>query len=161
MVTKKIIQRNIPINQQYEIIETFYSSIEDSATCCDNCGKLIANICVIKGKDDGKVYHIGMDCADSLTSIKNELLFEKYNFDAAKSARAYILKAIKRAKDKNVQIELTFETFEHTNNFYKSVNSGAWRIEPKNGDLNLRCWKQYPPHQWAKYVLPMIKNITT
>ena len=102
-----------------------------------------------------------MDCADSLTSIKNELLFEKYNFDAAKSARSSILKAIKKAKDKNVPIELIFNTFTDTNNFYKSIGSGIWSIEPKNGDFAFRSWKQYPAHQWGKYVLPMIKNLTT
>lgn len=159
---KRVIQRNLPINQTYTLLETYYSSIEDSATCCDNCGRLISNIAKIIGDNDKLIRHIGIDCAETLSSIRDNLFFELYAFQAGKSARASILKIIKKAKEQGVTLEICVQTFSSGEGYYKEAGSGMYRITPINGSFsNYRTWKQYPKHQWETHVLPMIKEFVT
>lgn len=71
---KNIIQRNLPLTQVYNLIETKYIPVADGVGCtCDNCGKLIANIATMKGSDNGKTYTIGFDCLDTIL-INNQIL---------------------------------------------------------------------------------------
>ena len=46
---KRVVRRNLPINDKYVLIDSFYTSMENG-TCCDNCNKIIANIAVIKNE---------------------------------------------------------------------------------------------------------------
>ena len=70
---KAIIQRNLPLNQKYIITDKKYIPlIESFGTCCDNCGKLIANIATVK-HENGKSFNIGFDCLETIL-INNSLL---------------------------------------------------------------------------------------
>ena len=159
---KNIIQRNLPINQQYTLLETFYSSIEDSGTCCENCGRPISNIAKVIGNNDKLIRLIGMDCAETLTSIKDSLAFEKYAFQAGKTARAAIMKMLKKAKEQSTELEIKIQTFAEGEGYYKQAGSGWYSITPLSGRMmDFRTWKQYPKHQWQSHVLPMIKDFST
>lgn len=70
---KAIIERNLPLNVKYVLIDKNYIPLENSCgTCCDNCGKLIANIATVKN-ENGNVYNIGFDCLETIL-INNSLL---------------------------------------------------------------------------------------
>lgn len=167
MKTKRVIERSVPLNQRYEIVGSFYQSLEDGGgAICENCGRLITNIATIKGQGDGRMYSIGMDCAETITSIKHEWDFEmaKSEFQQAKSARAAILKMVKKAKELGVEYEIKIKTHETEKNFYKQVGSGMWEFRPK-GEYECRKisvnWKQYPAAAWDTHILPMIKDLAT
>jgi hypothetical protein len=92
---KRIVRRNLPINDKYTLIDSFYTSMENG-TCCDNCNKIIANIAVIKNNDN-KVFHVGLDCAETLTHLDG-LYNAQMQFNEAKGIRAKINKARKENK---------------------------------------------------------------
>jgi hypothetical protein len=72
-MTKRIIQRNLSLQQKYTLISSNYLPLLDGGgTCCANCGTIIANIATVKG-DDGKTYDIGHDCLETFL-INNQLL---------------------------------------------------------------------------------------
>lgn len=147
-------QYNLPITTTYKLISSYYSSIEESGTCCENCGRLIANIAVIESKEGNK-HVVGMDCAATLSGIKGDFNFEyihKANFNTAKQARTLLLKHIKEGKVKSLE----FKTFTDDKNFYKEIGAGKWEFEYLSGGYN---WKQYPANVWINYVLPMIKDL--
>lgn len=151
---KKVIQRNLSITTTYTIVGSYYSSIEETGTCCENCGKPIANIAEVESVE-GRKYLVGMDCAATLSGIKGDFDFEfvhKANFTTAKSERAKILKYIKEGKVKNFNTR----TYTDANNFYKEVGAGVWEFDFVSGGSN---WKQFPKDVWQNYVLPMIKDI--
>lgn len=70
---KTIIQRNLPLDQKYYLIDKKYIPLDVSigGYCCDNCGKLIANIATVK--NDENTYNIGFDCLETIL-INNSLL---------------------------------------------------------------------------------------
>lgn len=74
MITKQIINRALPLDVKYILTDKKYIPIEQSsgAYCCDNCGKLIANIATIKN-EAGKSFNIGFDCLEKIL-INNNLL---------------------------------------------------------------------------------------
>ena len=100
---KKIIQRNLPLDVKYNLIDKKYISLIDgSGTCCANCNKPIANIATVKGGD--KTYNIGFDCLETLL-INTKLLdgesIENYN-QFKKSLPTFL----KRAKEINETVDL-------------------------------------------------------
>lgn len=152
---KSIIQRNLPTDVEYELIESYYMSMENGGgEICQNCGRFITNVAIVQSKYGS--FHIGMDCAATLTGIKDSFSFEyehKARFNQAKQARTTLLKAIK-----NGATDLKLKTFADTNNFFKEIGSGMYdyQVSENSGAHN---WKQYPALTWSKYVLPMIKEI--
>lgn len=162
-MNKKVIQRNLPLTQKYKLVSTFYRSLEDGGHICENCGRFISNIAEVKGETDNKTRFIGLDCAETLTAvIVDSLLFEQYAFQAGKSARAAILKIIKKAKEKGQGLKIELKTFADGEGYYKESGSGVYYIEPE-GEFctEFRTWKQFPAHQWQSHVYPMIKDLAT
>lgn len=159
----KTIQRNLPIDTTYSIVESFYKSLEDGGDICNNCGKLISNVAIIKDAK-GVAYHVGLDCASTLSGIKEDFSFEyihKSRFNQAKQARATLQKMLKKAKEKNIDLIIKAKTFTDANNFYKEIGSGMMSTDCEPFNVNYRMWKQFPSDTWTKYVLPMIKDLTT
>lgn len=159
MKTKKIVQRNLPLDTEYTLIDSWYSSLEENPQTCQNCGAVICSIAQVKSKDG--TFIVGMDCAGTLTGLKDSFAFEyehKARFAQAKQARVTILKAIKDGA-RNIQVR----TFDNANNFYKEIGAGVWELERvrEDGSFNGRNWKQYRAETWSKYVLPMIQNLVT
>lgn len=92
----KIIVRNLDV-KKYSIIEYFYQPKTDlDYTVCENCGRLISNICVIK--DDEETYNVGLDCIstimkyDNLTLHEMEMLKIKKYLNNLKKFRADLIK---------------------------------------------------------------------
>ena len=160
---KKVIQRALPLDQTYKLLETFYSSLEDGGGhVCENCGRPISNIAKVFGEKYKTVNYIGMDCAETLTGINDDFLFSwvaKGDFQAAKSARQKILKLLKKAKESNLKVSVSVETFDHEKNFHKQIGSGIFRVESEPFNPHFSTWQQYEKSQWANHVLPMIKDL--
>lgn len=134
--TKKIIQRQMRLDQMYFLTSTSYVPLADSfGTTCMNCGKLIANIANVKGKKDDKNYLIGFDCLDTFL-LNNNLLDgnSKANFEFAKKALPKVVSIYKEVKQfvidnpqiTDIKIERIFDTwvtvdyFVHTKQIWNS-----------------------------------------
>ena len=69
MKQKKLIERNLKFSNKYIYLGIVKGNIIDGqCTCCDNCGKLIANMVTVACKEMGKKHPIGTDCADTLSA---------------------------------------------------------------------------------------------
>jgi hypothetical protein len=156
---KKVVQRNLPLDAKYTIIGSYYSSIEETGTCCENCGRPISDCCDIVN-ERGNKHTVGMDCASTLSGIKDTLNFSQheYNFSLAKQARAKIMKAIKQHGIEDMEISAS--TFENADNYWKEIGAGNWRVwKNAEGRNVVSNWQSYPKDRWQNYVLPMIKDL--
>jgi len=135
---KRVIRRNLPVNDKYVLIDSFYTSMENG-TCCDNCNKIIANIAVIKNDAD-KIYHVGLDCAETLTHLQG-LLGAQIQFTEAKGIRAKINKGKKEGEN------ITFENNCKSEIVVKfNGNSRLW--------LNREFVSKYLPDYFANIINP-------
>jgi hypothetical protein len=125
---KNIIQRALPLDRKYFIIDKKYIPLEQSigAYCCDNCGKLIANIATVKDEQN-KVSNIGFDCLETIL-INNSLLSQSdiLSYEATKKMIPKILrfsKVIKQAIEENKKFiskitGLRFEPQSYESDYY-------------------------------------------
>lgn len=112
---KKIIRRNLPINKTYKLIDAYYTGgITDNPDFCENCGRPIANVGVIQD-EEGKTYHVGMDCAETLSSIKSSAEFSMFETDF-KEATAF------RTKIKNLLKKYPKAIIHIENTYYGTIN---------------------------------------
>lgn len=159
---KKVIQRNLPVTQRYKIIGSYYRSIEDGGGhACENCGRLITNVAEVEGQVDRKIYSVGMDCAETLAGIKGDFDFEyihKANFQQAKGARAYIMRAQKKAKELGLNLTVTVSTYPPGSGFYSATGGILIHLESDKMHV-LGGWKQYPLDIGEKYIFPMIGDL--
>lgn len=106
-VPKKVIRRNLPINKEYNLIDSFYTGgILENPMSCDNCNKPIANVAVIED-EDGKKFHVGMDCAETLASIKHSMQFNQaaHDFSEAAAIRTKVRNAMKKNPNARLSVE--------------------------------------------------------
>lgn len=96
MKTKNIIQRNLPLNVKYHLIDKKYISLLDGGCTCDNCGKPIANIATIKN-DNNQTFYIGFDCLETI--IFNNNLFSENDIKDVQHFRKYINSYINAVKN--------------------------------------------------------------
>ncbi len=98
---KAIIQRALPLNEMYGLIDKKYIPLDESffGTCCDNCFKLIANIATVRS-ESGKVFNIGFDCLETLL-INNSLLSsgDIAEYENAKTQLPKIIRASKKLSE--------------------------------------------------------------
>jgi hypothetical protein len=150
------IQRNLRHDTTYQIVSSWYSELENGTTC-QNCERAISNCCEVQDAG-GSLFTVGMDCAATLSGIKDSLLLSQTqaSFQQAKSARAAILKFRKQ----NPGGEVSVKTYETEKNYYKQIGAGCWELtyRPAQG-MPFRTWKQYPAGVWLGYVLPMIQGL--
>jgi len=144
LISKKIIRRNLPINESYNLIDSYYSSM-DNGCSCENCNKIIANIAVIKNSD-GKVFNVGLDCAETLTNLKG-LQSALANFNEAKALRAKVNKAKKENKTVTFENNCLGQILVSINNF-----SAAW--------LEKEFIKKYLPDFYNAIANPEKNNYT-
>lgn len=93
MGTKKVIRRNLLI-ENYTIVDTF-SLGEGDYVACDNCGRPIKNVAVIKS-DTNQQYNVGLDCAQTLSGI-SEWDIDRHN-DKFSEAKRILAKVRKHTK---------------------------------------------------------------
>ena len=93
---KKVIRRNLPINKKYTIVDAFYTGGIENAQICENCGRPITNCADIEDEDK-KRFIVGMDCASTLSGIKDSSDYRgaEVNFNEAKAIRAKVQKKMK------------------------------------------------------------------
>ena len=97
MTSKNIIQRNLPLDVKYSLIDKKYISIEDGGGwCCDNCGRLIANMATVSN-EDGKQYIIGFDCLE--TFLINNMLLDGKDVSEYQRYKKQLPTFIKKAKE--------------------------------------------------------------
>lgn len=90
MKQKKIVKRNLPIDK-YEVVDTFSLS-EGDVQICENCGKAIKNIAVVRNSKN-ETFNIGLDCAETLTGItESDIEYWSSSFGIAKTIRAKVRK---------------------------------------------------------------------
>ena len=120
---KNIIERNLPLNVKYTLINKAYVPLsESSGTICDNCNRLIANMATVRSETH-KVYTIGFDCLE--TCLINNQLLDKMDiaeYERVKPMFNKIIRASKKLKetiDSNPKANITGIRFEpHTNGEY-------------------------------------------
>lgn len=103
---KKVVRRNLPLNLKYKLLNSYYTGgITESAEVCENCNALIANIAVIEDENK-KQYHVGMDCASTLTGLKDSYEFTQAEDDFRKATqiRNKIRKSEKEGKSTKMEI---------------------------------------------------------
>lgn len=110
---KAIIKRNLDLSVNYALIDKKYIPIEQSigAYCCDNCGKLIANIATVKSIDG--TYNIGFDCLETLL-INNQLLSgsDIQEYERVKKMIPKVLRFAKTIKEMQSKYNITGLLFE-------------------------------------------------
>jgi hypothetical protein len=106
---KAIIERALPLNEKYTLLDKKYIPlIESFGTCCDNCGKLISNIATVRS-ESGKVFTIGFDCLETL--LINNSLLSTGDIAEYEKARVQIPKVIRAAK----KLKETIDNNKHLN----------------------------------------------
>lgn len=96
---KSIIQRNLPLDVRYTVIDKKYIPILEGGGCtCDNCGQLIANIATVKSING--TYKIGFDCLETFL-LNNQLLdgFTLADLEKVKKAIPKVLRFAKEIKE--------------------------------------------------------------
>jgi len=92
---KAIIKRALPLDVRYTVIDKKYISLVDGFGCtCDNCGKLIANIAIVKSVNG--VYNIGFDCLE--TFLMNNNLLDGFTSENLDNVRHNIKTSLRFAK---------------------------------------------------------------
>lgn len=153
---------NLPTDRNYKIKSITYSKLEDGlATCCDNCNKVITNIAQLEDSLN-KEWKVGLDCAETLSSIKND--FDEYwkleaakeTFQKGKSFRSRILKELKKEHQK---IDIEAYTSLNDKNFFQEKGAGFIDVSgrDKNGKW-FRFWKGFPKSQF-NIIFEMIKDL--
>lgn len=101
---KNIIERNLPLDRMYVIIDKKYIPLEHSSAICDNCGRPIANIATVKDST-GKIYNVGFDCMETL--LMNNQLLSQADIDDYLRIKPMIPKIIRFAKQVREQSKVT------------------------------------------------------
>lgn len=90
---KTITKRNLPLNVKYVVSDKKYIPlVEGMGLCCDNCGKLIANIATVIN-ENGFTYSIGFDCLETL--LLNNNLLDKGDIESYEATKKMIPKVIR------------------------------------------------------------------
>ncbi len=143
---KKIVQRNLPLNETYTLIDSHYAGAENYEVC-DNCNKPITNIAHIKNSKN-KDFHVGLDCASTLTGIgDNPYLLREHEdfFKQSASLRAKILKKLKEGF--NIDVDKIDD----------EVLYPYYRVEYHN--KRGRSWEHIRGIEAEKYFIPMLKDL--
>jgi hypothetical protein len=120
MTTKKVMQRNLSLTENYTFVSAKYISILDGGGCtCDNCGKLISNIVTIKDGNNN-FYNVGSDCAETLQSLQNDFNYfqNKDCFNEGKQIRAKIQKYIKKQNGSRFDVVEFYLWYSKENEVY-------------------------------------------
>jgi hypothetical protein len=120
MTTKKVMQRNLSLIENYTFVSAKYISILDGGGCtCDNCGKLISNIVTIKDGNNN-FYNVGSDCAETLQSLQNDFNYfqNKDCFNEGKQIRAKIQKYIKKQNGSRFDVVEFYLWYSKENEVY-------------------------------------------
>lgn len=92
---KAIIQRNLPLNTRYTVIDKKYIPVLEGGGCtCDNCGQLIANIATVRNSTG--TYNVGFDCLE--TFLMNNNLLDGFAPEELEKVKKWIGQIIRFSK---------------------------------------------------------------
>lgn len=163
---KNIIQRSLPLNVLYSVIDKKYIPIMEGGGClCDNCGKLIANIATVKSSNG--YYNIGFDCLE--TFLLNNNLLEGFTLEELTEVKKMIAQVLRFAKtlketlSKNKSLNITglkFETplFSDSFTFYYLQNNSL--LSKNNDYVKLKGMKFLFLIDTLKNIFPNLNIIT-
>jgi hypothetical protein len=153
-----MIQRNLPLDKTYSIVSSRHAGMEEGI-CCDNCNKPISNIAHIKDSDDNH-YNVGLDCAETLSGIKDDFQFNfvhKSAFDVARALRKKLLGQIKKYHvDGLSKISITARQFE-TNKGNEYIVETYCHYP--TGRRDYLSYSFHDVENYNNYVFPMIKDL--
>jgi hypothetical protein len=150
-------QYNLSITNTYQILDSYYTG-EGNGTICQNCGRYITNVAIIKSSK-GVSYCVGMDCAETLSGISNDFTFEyvhKANFNTAKQIYSALKRLIKKANEKGISYSILYKK-DHCRKDGDIVGGAEFHTVPF--DVYLQWWKYVPAEVFNKYVFPMISKL--
>ena len=143
----KVIRRNLPINTTYKLIDSYYTGgVIDNPDYCENCGKVIANVGIIQNADGDK-FHVGMDCAATLSGIKNSDEYNETmnNFQEALAVRTKIKNGRKKYPNGKILV--------------KNNHMGNVHIEFSDGESWHLMFSITQPYKFVKKYLPEILEL--
>lgn len=120
----KAIDGKLSITDKYEIKDIYIAGTGDfDFRICENCGKIIKNIALVENQH-GKVFEIGLDCAEVLSNLSNNYSITDLQIKQAKKILARRRRFLKELKEAgSLIINLTDDVFF----FYKGVVS-EWQV---------------------------------
>lgn len=148
----------IPI-QEYELLEVSKLGTESgTALTCEDCGRVIFNFAVIKGKKDGRTYTVGLTCVKKLLQTKRvqfdfetelRYLGECAQFDEAARVAKWLGKKMKEEAERGNEPYLKMD--EYGEEFRVNIYSDRRFKNERRG--------------WTKWLnrrfLPFFNDITT
>lgn len=146
---KRIIARNLPISERYEIKRSYHTGGLENAQCCANCGRPIVEVAVV-GDSQGNEHAVGMDCAETLSGVSSDFVFQtvhKAAFVDAKTFAAALRKARKLAPIGAVVVS----RYEPNTGYFKQ---GGFTVEFGSMETPGHFWKNYPAHLYP-YIAPI------
>jgi len=94
---KQIIQRNLPLDTRYTLIDKSYIPVIDGGgTVCADCGRFISHIAHVRS-EKGKHYNVGFDCLEKL--LKNNHLLCNFNLETLKEYKKQLNKIIRFSRE--------------------------------------------------------------
>lgn len=163
-MSKKLIGR-LNKTQDYSITSVRRGSVWDSVDICtcDNCGRSIVNLAFIRGLTDSKDYIVGLDCAATLSGIRDT--FELMNFEEDIKIGSRVRTSLKgkfKKLNSNAKVTLVFYTSVTDKNYWKEVGAGGYRlyVSFKEGDIGtMEKYESFCKKDWENYVFPAIMDL--
>jgi len=142
----------LPHNDTYSIIDSYHTGgIEGNGFIpCDNCNALISRVAVIKSVETGIKSNVGLDCAKTLTSIKDEDIASHLAlFKMGESIRKSFLTQFKQT----IVCKVTIKEDEnrHLAMLYMDTDNNGRTSVRKEFTIN---------YSYHKYIYPQISDLT-
>jgi|GEM_PF-5114848 len=132
----KAIYGKLPVDRKYKLIETIYSEYYGGLWNCENCGRAIKNIAVIKD-EFGNEFKVGLECLETFINLEpNSVLQAEKELRRKKKFYNYIkneCKTIIIRKYKDFDKEVFFSYKFDVQEWEACYNwRGVWDEEVKN-----------------------------
>jgi hypothetical protein len=132
----KAIDGALPMNTRYKIIDISYGKLENQASSCENCGKLISNIATIEDESNNKRYNVGCDCAEALfTRCSFGALMDLKQKQKEHNKKLSLIRKIKKhQKDENLDVKIedgTLTFFEQRTPNWGDNRTPYWHWKSK------------------------------
>jgi hypothetical protein len=136
---------NLRIDQNYTMSGQEYNGKCNNndlyGEICENCGKYITNIAIVKGSDDNRTYRIGLDCASTLTGIEPDKIAQA-NKILKQKAKLYkeldtIIKTAIVSINYNTAWLYDYDLGKWSTGFRWRMNYEAFKDIINNGKINI------------------------
>lgn len=122
---------NLPLNDNYTIIDSYYTGGLENGCTCDNCNKPIANVAEIQNAK-GIRFNVGMDCAKTLSNLQG-----LYSLECEFAELKGLMAKVNKEKKEN---PITFEIASNGSLGCKSGNNWIFTKEIEYSKKYLRMY---------------------